>query len=167
MRLPQQLGEALQAATDTARSVDRAVRETLAALRDVASDLERVRSTVEPQHARVAAIEGGLEVLPALAADVERMRATVEPQHERVAAIESGLPVLAAEVERIRETVEPQHLRVEAIQHAVGRLEERLAELQQALQAVEGTVEDATDRLPDPDAPGPLARARDTITGRS
>ena len=136
MRLPQQLGEALQTATDTARSVDRTVRETLAALRDVASDLERVRSTVEPQH-------------------------------ERVAAIESGLPVLAADVERIRATIEPQHLRVEVIQLAVARLEDRLAELQQALQTVEGTVEEATDRLPDPDAPGRLARARDTITGRS
>ena len=49
----------------------------------------------------------------------------------------------------------------------MARLEERLAELQQALQTVEGTVEEATDRLPDPDAPGPLARARDTLTGRS
>ena len=136
MRLPQQLGDALLAATDSARSVDRSVREALAALRGVASDVERVRATVEPQHARVAAIE-------------------------------SGLPVVAAEVERIRATVEPQHLRVEEIQHTVARLEERLAELQQALQTVEGTVEEATDRLPDPDAPGPLARARDTLTGRS
>ena len=137
MRLPQQLGEALQAATDTARSVDRTVRETLAALRDVASDLERVRSTVEPQHRA-----GG--------GDRER------PPRARRGGRADPLP-----------TIEPQHLRVEEIQHAVARLEDRLAELQQALQTVEGTVEEATDRLPDPDAPGPFARARDTITGRS
>ena len=107
---------------------------------------------------------------PGSPADLERVRATVEPQHGRVAAIESALeilPALAAEVERVRGTVEPQHRRVEAIQHAVGRLEERLAELQQTLQVLEGSVEGAAERLPDPDAPGPLARARETITGRS
>ena len=57
--------------------------------------------------------------------------------------------------------------RVEAIQHAVGRLEERMIALQRALQTLEGNVEEATELLPDPDAPGPLARARDTLTGRS
>ena len=113
--------------------------DALAALHQVAGDLERVRTTVEPQHARVAAIEGGLEVLPAVAADLERVRATIEPQHRRV----------------------------EAIQHAVGRLEERLAELQRTLQVLKGSVEGAAERLPEPDAPGPLARARETITGRS
>ena len=95
------------------------------------------------------------------------MRSTVEPQHERVAAIESGLRRARRGRRADPCNVEPQHLRVEEIQHAVARLEDRLAELQQALQTVEGTVEEATDRLPDPDAPGPFARARDTITGRS
>ena len=153
LRLPEQLGGALQATAEVARrlpelqrvvterlgSVDRGVREAVVALAGVAGDLERVRATIEPQHARVAAIEGGLEILPALAANVEQ----------------------------VRETVEPQYRRVEAIQHAVERLEERLAELQRTLQVLESNVEDATEKIPDPDAPGPIARARDTITGRS
>ena len=78
MRLPQQLGDALLAATDTARSVDRSVRETLAALRDVASDVERVRATVEPQHARVAAIESG--------PPRRRRRGRADPRDRRAAA---------------------------------------------------------------------------------
>ena len=153
LAFPRQLGGALQATTDVARrlpelqrviterlgSVDRGVRDALAALIGVAGDLERVLATIEPQHARVAAIERGLDILPAVAADLAQVRATVEPQHARV----------------------------EVIQHAVGRLEERLAELQRTLQVLETNVEDATEKLPDSDAPGPIARARDTLTGRS
>jgi hypothetical protein len=152
-RLPQQLIDAIQATTEAARrlpglqrvvvdrlgSLDRGVRDMLALVPAIAADLERVRATVEPQHERVAAIERGLAILPDLAADLEGVRATVEPQHERVAGIEQ----------------------------AVARLDRSVSEMQRTLAVVKGDVEDATERLPDPDARGPLARVRETVTGRA
>jgi hypothetical protein len=152
-RVPDQLIDAMRATTETAGrlpglqrlvterlgSLDRGVRDVLALLRASAADLERVRATVEPQHERVAAIERGLGILPGLAADLERVRATVEPQHERVVGIEQ----------------------------TVTRLDLHLTELQETLALVKDDVEDTTERLPDPDAPGPIRRARNTITGRA
>lgn len=152
-RLPELLVDAAEATADTAQrlsglqravidrlgSLDRGLRDILALLPAVASDLERVRATVEPQHERVATIERGLGILPAVAADLQSVRATVEPQHERVAAIEQ----------------------------TVSRLEARLADLQSTLSLLKGDVQDAAEHLPDLDAPGPLARARDTLTGRT
>jgi chromosome segregation ATPase len=148
-QLPQLLADATHATTETAQrlsglqraiierlgSLDRGVRDVLALLPAVAADLERVRATVEPQHERVAAIERGLAILPAVAADLKSMRATVEPQHERVAAIEQ----------------------------TVSRLEARLVDLQATLALLKTDVEEATEHLPPPNAPGPLARARDTL----
>lgn len=121
-RLPQQLVDALQATTDTARQLpglQRVVTERLGSMDRAVHDL--------------------LGLLSALAADLERVRATVEPQQERVAAIE--------------QTVE--------------RLDLRLSALQGTLTVLKGDVEGATERLPDPNAPGPFARARDSLAGRS
>lgn len=151
-RVPEELIDATRATTEMARrllnlqrvvterlgSLDRGVRDALALVTAMAADLERVRGTVEPQHERVAAIEHGLALLPALAADVEGVRAIVEPQHERVAHIEQ----------------------------AVTRLDLHLSELQATLVALKGDIENATERLPDPDTRGPLARVRETVTGR-
>jgi hypothetical protein len=152
-RVPRKLIDAIEATTETARrlpglqwvvterlgSLDRGVRDALELMRSITADVERVRATVEPQHDRVAAIERGIAILPDLAAEIERVRATVEPQHDRVVGIEQ----------------------------AVARLDLHLSELQRTLAVLRGDVEDATERLPDPDARGPLARVRETVTGRS
>jgi chromosome segregation ATPase len=75
------------------------------------------------------------------------------------------LPAVAAEVQRVRETVEPQQERVAVIEAGVLRLEQRLADLAATLELLRQDVDSATDLLPDPDAPGPLARAREAIAG--
>src|SRR3954470_8363757 len=151
--LPRHLVDGMQAAVETTHqlpsiqrvvtarlsSLDQGLRDLLALLPAVASDLERVRATVEPQHQRVAAIEAAIVVLPAIAADLERVRANVEPQHQRVAAIE----------------------------RTVTDLNRRLRELDATLKFLETDVEDATEHLPDPPTPGPFARARETLVGRS
>src|SRR4051812_22983698 len=84
--LPRHLVDGMQAAVETTHqlpslrrvvtarlgSLDQGLRDLLALLPAVASDLERVRATVEPQHQRVAAIEAAIVVLPGIAADLER-----------------------------------------------------------------------------------------------
>lgn len=152
-RLPMLLVDAVQSTSDTARqlpvlqravidglgSLDRSLRHVLALLPNVAGDIERMRETIEPQHERVIAIERGLATLPAIVDELQRMRHAIEPRLEHVGAIEAS----------------------------VAGLESRLADLQDVLGALRRTVGDAAEHLPDPDAPGPLARARDTLVGRS
>lgn len=153
MRLPQQLMDGVRAMTDVARQLSglqRVVTDRLASLD--------------------ARVRDALALLPAIAADLERVRATVEPQHERVAAIEralDSLPALLADVEGVRGIVEAHYQRVVGVEQAVAVIDGHLSRLQETLSVLRGEVEDATERLPDPDAPGPLRRARETLTGRA
>jgi hypothetical protein len=152
-RLPVLLLDAAEATSDTARQ--------LPALQRVVTD--RLGSLDR-------SVRHVLALLPTVAADIARLRETVEPQHERVIAIEhdvTSLPTIAADLERLRQTVEPQHEQVSAIEETIARVDARLAHLQSVLAALKGDVEDAAEHLPEPNAPGPLARARDTLVGRS
>jgi hypothetical protein len=124
-------------------------REIVALLPTVADDLTRVRVTVEPQYERVAAIQAGVVGLLPLLADVEAMRATIEPRHERAASIQRALDILP---------------RLGADLTAIGQLSERLASLHHTLSLLKSDFTDATEHLPDPDAPGPIARAREALT---
>ena len=107
-----------------------------------------------------------LVVLPAVADDLRRVRATVVLVEERLAAVLASVARLAGDVERLRTVAEPQLERVSAVEEIAARLELRVGELQRTLSRVQGDVEDATEHLPDPDAPGPIARAREALTGR-
>ncbi|MBE2319452.1 hypothetical protein DVA67_025985 [Solirubrobacter sp. CPCC 204708] len=93
---------------------------------------------------------------------------------DRLASLDQGLreivavlPAVADDLMRVRAIVEPQHERVAAIERDVGRLDERLASLQHTLSLLKSEVTDATELLPDPDAPGPIARAREALTSRA
>src|SRR5438045_1836235 len=81
----------------------------------------------------------------------------------RLASLDQGLreivavlPTVADDLTRVRATIEPQHERVAAIERDVGQLNERLASLQHTLTLLKSEVTDATEHLPDPDAPGPI-----------
>jgi chromosome segregation ATPase len=137
--LVQRLAALEPAITSRLIDLDRGVRDIANALPALADDLIRVRSTVEPQYERVTAIEANLAILPELASSLEQLRTTAAPQVERITPIEESLT----------------------------RLEAQINILQRTLSQLKGDVEDATEHLPDPDAPGPLARARDALTGGS
>jgi hypothetical protein len=63
--LPRHLVDGMQAAVETTHQLP-SLQRVVTARAAVASDLERVRATVEPQHQRVAAIEAAIVVLPHL-----------------------------------------------------------------------------------------------------
>ena len=118
---------------------------------------------------RLEALDRGvqeiLSVLPGAAEDLHGMRGLLEAQYEHVSAAVSTLSGLAEDFERLRAAVEPQMRRVTALDQTAGRIEEHLLDLQQKISKLERAAEAAIERLPDPDAPGPLARARDALTG--
>ena len=110
-------------------------------------------------------VKASLEITRRLA-ELQRILAA------RLGAIDQGvqgllgvLPSIGTELQRVRETVEPQHERVAAIEAAIVRVELGIGELASNLALLRQDVSDATELLPDPDAPGPLARAREAIAG--
>jgi hypothetical protein len=97
---------------------------------------------------RLSALDCGLQdilaLLPAAVADLASVRTIVERQDARVqVAVE----------------------RVAAIEQIAARLETQTSDVQQRVARVQALLETAVERLPDPDAPGPLAHARDALTG--
>jgi DNA repair ATPase RecN len=97
---------------------------------------------------RLSSLDRGLQdilaMLPAAVADLTSVRSIVERQDARVqVAVE----------------------RVAAIEQIAARLETQTSDVQQRVARVQALLETAVERLPDPDAPGPLARARDALTG--
>ena len=87
----------------------------------------------------------------------------------RLGSVDQGvnglLEALPAEFARVRDILEPQQLRVSAIEDTVLRLELQLGALGDNLERLRREVVDVTEHLPDPDAPGPIARAREALTG--
>lgn len=120
----------------------------LVVLKDVARLPGRLAAAAETAIDRLGALEGSVRdiasLLPGIARDVSS---------------------LGAELTGLRAGAEPQLQRVAVIEETAARLEARVVEVQAALSRLEGAVRGAVDRLPDPDAPGPLARAKDALTG--
>lgn len=97
---------------------------------------------------RLSSLDRGLQdilaLLPAAVADLASVRAIVERQDARVqVAVE----------------------RVAAIEQVADRLETQMSDVQQRVARLQALLETGLERLPDPEAPGPLARARDALTG--
>lgn len=68
-----------------------------------------------------------------------------------------------------REQVESLHAdvtgRLAALDAAIPRLEHEVATTREAVDGLKAELKDVTEHLPDPDGPGPVARARQAITG--
>ncbi len=116
----------------------------------------------------VGAIEAGAEALDQIApmrAEIVRIRKQSEPLAELPPTVEKMNEQLRSRLDSLHETV----VRLERVE---SHLDERVGAVVQELTAVHATVrglqddvERVTDRLPDQDAPGPLERARDVLTG--
>jgi hypothetical protein len=90
--------------------------------------------------------------------DVGQLRETVTTQH---AEIRSAV----ADVAQLREVVVTQHGDVEQMKAMLAAVDRRTALLTEILTELQALARDASQALPDPDAPGPLARAREAISG--
>ena len=88
---------------------------------------------------------------------------------ERLDDIGAGLLGVRAElrgsIERVSEDIARLDEKVAALQLDVPELRRELAAIEQHVAGLKEQVSFAVEHLPDPNSPGPLARARDAITG--
>jgi hypothetical protein len=94
-----------------------------------------------------------------IAADLAATVADVRSLHSHVTLLEGG-------VTRIADVVADLDARVASVDSAIPRLEREVTATRQTLASLKTDVEDVSEHLPDPDSPGPIARAREAITGK-
>jgi hypothetical protein len=92
------------------------------------------------------------------------------------ARIADSVTRLAAEIEPVAEDVRDIRLTVDTVPHGlagvdarmqpISALETEITQMRALLERLTFQVERLADRLPDPDSPGPLERAREAITGK-
>lgn len=106
---------------------------------------------------------------------VDEAAREIRPIHSELAQVREQTKPLA----EVPPGIDRLDKRIEALQGVVGKLESEeshlnkavmhlageLSKIHESLTALEDDVERITDRLPDPDEPGPIAKARDALTG--
>ena len=103
-----------------------------------------------------------IDDLDAIAEAVRR----VPPIEQALASLRPQIEAATTDVRRVRETVEPQQERVAHIEDMVEDMHARLEAMEGALSRLLSMAEGAVELLPDPDDDrGPIAKARDAITG--
>ena len=151
LRLPERVMKALDSLA--------AASEHLGPMRE---DIRRVREQTKP-----------VVDLPPL---VERISEQAEPLAELLPALdrlEKGLgkrldhveEALGKRLEALHEVIVALEGDESHLNKTVGELAAEIVEMHRTITALQDDVQRATDRLPDPDAPGPLAKARDVLTG--
>ncbi len=157
LRLPERALEALDAVRQAVqelgpiRSEVTRVREQTEPLADLMPTAERIREQTEPV----------TELLPV----TERIREQAEPLAELLPALERIEESLGGRLDSIHEVVVALESEESYLNKAVKGLVGELEAMHETVSRLQHEVERITERLPDPNAPGPLAKARDALTG--
>lgn len=113
-----------------------------------------------------------LEIAAEALEHVGPMRSEVVTIRKRSESLDEFLPALDGLKKDLGGRLDSLHEIIEKLEGVESHLDRTVDELVDEIKAVHKTVRDLhddvermTDRLPDPDAPGPLERARDAITG--
>jgi len=113
----------------------------------------------------VEAVADSLQHVGPLRAEVVRIRKQSEPLGELLPAVQAMREEMGTRLDSLHEVVVALEGVETHLDTIVEGLVDRLATMHQTVLALQDDVQRFTDRLPDPDAPGPLERARDAITG--
>lgn len=148
------IGELLSLPAAARRGLD-----DLAALARVARRAPELERTVL---ARLDAME---RRLAATQADIARLPPAAEPLDARLAAVEAGIAPVAPEIRGVRVAAESQLGAVRSVEGLLEGVEHRLERLAVALDRLNGGLDELRARVPGDAGRGPLARARDAVTG--
>ena len=101
------------------------------------------------------------EHLRSMDGGIQALRELISPVRDDIAAL------TARSVELERSTRELERRITELQGSVAGDLDGQLAEANDVLKRLEALVARISERVPDPDEPGPIAKARDALTGES
>ena len=91
--------------------------------------------------------------------------AQVREQTKPLAEVPPGIDRLEKRIESLQGVVGSLEGEESHLNKAVMHLAAELSKINESLTALQDDVERITDRLPDPDKSGPIAKARDALTG--
>lgn len=121
-----------------------------------------------------ARLLGAVEMAVDALADVSLIRSEVVRIRQQSESLDELLPALNAlkhdlggRLDSLREIVNGLEGIESDLDTTVAGLVNQLGALHQTVLTLQDDVQRFTDRLPDPDAPGPLERAREALTGGS
>lgn len=113
-----------------------------------------------------------IEVIAERLEDVRRMREGVEAIRHQSRDLGELLPALtgmkedlSGRLDRLHECVVELEEIEAGLDKRVRRLCDEMTAMHRTVNGLKGDVERVTERLPDPNEPGPLERARDVLTG--
>ena len=113
-----------------------------------------------------------IEEIAGAVRDIRPMRAEVETIRNQSADLDELLPALTsmnrdlgARLENLHECIVELEGIEKGLDEQVGELCREIAAMHRTVGGLKGDVEHITERLPSPNAPGPLERARDVLTG--
>jgi hypothetical protein len=130
----------------------------LTPLRLPARALENLDALVEAGR-RLPALE------EAVASHLRALDELVRNISEDVGATRAELQRIGGQVDDVARTVGQLVAGVATLEPGMPRLEDEVARTRRLLEGVKGDLQDLSEHLPDRDPPGPLARAREAITG--
>jgi hypothetical protein len=147
----------LEAARDLA-----VIAQALQALPDISAAVQPLPAAINDIR-NVPGIEDAAASLPDLVDAVHRVPTIEVLLVSLIAAVEPAL----ADVKKLREIVDAQQDQVSHIEEMVQRIERRSLVLERGVVDLQAKTDEAMRALPDPDdeGRGPLAKARDVITG--
>jgi hypothetical protein len=150
-----------RAPVDAARDLA-VIAQALQTLPELSAALEPLPEAINAIR-NVPGIEDAAASLPDLVDAVDRVPTIEALLLSLIAALEPAL----ADVKRVTEIIDAQHEQVTHIEAMVQSIERRSQVLERSVVDLQANADEAMRALPDPDdeARGPLAKARDVITG--
>ncbi len=106
-----------------------------------------------------------LEDLSAIRKEITRIRLQSAPLGELLPALDDLKHELVSRLDALKVVIAGLEGDDSHLNQSVVALGKQLAGMQETLRALQEDVQRVTERLPDPNAPGPLGKARDLITG--
>ncbi len=140
LRLPERVIEALDSLVESTRE-----------LKPIRSELARVRKQTEPLDKLLPALEG--------------IRKQTEPLAEMPPALEHVRQELGSRLDSLLGVVVKLESDESHLNKTVSVLADEVTAMHKTVSGLQDDIQRLTDRLPDPDAPGPLEKARDVLTG--
>lgn len=152
------------------------VMKALDSLAAASEHLGPMRAELTRMGKEIPRVREQTEMVPDLPPLVARISEQAEPLAELLPALEGlerglgerldGLEKsLGKRLDDVHEVIVALEGDESTLNKTVGALAVEIAAMHKTIGTLQGDVKRATDRLPDPDAQGPLAKARDVLTG--